>query len=67
LSSGFCYFIPLYIGVANAQETVKATNPDSEITIAQATGNQPNRRRLELLSLKKREATVGFGDFCKVL
>ncbi len=62
--SGFCYVIPMDIGVANARETVKATNPVPGSTIAQATGNQPNRRRLRTPFFEEeRKLRFGFGDF----
>jgi hypothetical protein len=54
----------VFIGVANAQETVEAANPTSETPIAQAEPSQPTRRRLRNPFFEEeRKLRFGYGGF----
>jgi|SRR5919199_1282520 hypothetical protein len=64
LFSDFSYLIPVFIGVANAQETVESANPTSETPIAQAEPSQPTRRRLKNPFFEEeRKLRFGYGGF----
>src|SRR5919202_1927486 len=64
LFSGFSCLIPVFIGVANAQETVEAANPTSETSIAQAESSQPTRRGIKNpVFEEERKLRFGYAGF----